>query len=213
MESTRRDFWNDVAEHMPVLKNNQNTYHPRFGSTPKSSTAFPKTWVLFLLWAPPDVLWTGRRLVEWKSCHSFPNIRLLSVVPSSWRPGGAPKARRPFGRPAAGPTPLDERRPGPARRRRLASRRYLEALARHGSWLNRLRARRRLVLGCLAAATTAAATAAPAPLCDPCHGAVFTSKPGALYSVSFGGRSRDFSACQTSWLTVRSQTCRLTGVP
>jgi len=42
MESSRRDLWNDMDEHMPFLKNNQNTYHPRFGSTPKSGMAFPK---------------------------------------------------------------------------------------------------------------------------------------------------------------------------
>ena len=50
MERSRRDLLNDMAEHRPILKNNQNTYHPRFGSTPKTSIAFPKTLVLFLLW-------------------------------------------------------------------------------------------------------------------------------------------------------------------
>jgi len=36
MESSRRDLSNDVAEHGPILKNNQNTYHSRFGFTPKT---------------------------------------------------------------------------------------------------------------------------------------------------------------------------------
>jgi len=36
MESSRRDLSNDMAEHKPILKNNQNTHHPRFGFTPKT---------------------------------------------------------------------------------------------------------------------------------------------------------------------------------
>jgi len=43
MESSRRDLLNDMAEHKPILKNNQNTYHTRFGFTPKTGVAFPKT--------------------------------------------------------------------------------------------------------------------------------------------------------------------------
>jgi len=43
MESSRRDLSNDMAEHRSILKNNQTTYHPRFGFTPKTSIAFPKT--------------------------------------------------------------------------------------------------------------------------------------------------------------------------
>ena len=35
MESSRRDLWNDVADYRPILKNNQNTYHPSFDFTPK----------------------------------------------------------------------------------------------------------------------------------------------------------------------------------
>jgi len=31
MESSRRDLFNDMAEHGPILKNNQNTYHPVSG--------------------------------------------------------------------------------------------------------------------------------------------------------------------------------------
>jgi len=49
MESSRRDLLNDTAEHMPILKNNQNTDHRRFGFTPKTGIASPKTGVLFLL--------------------------------------------------------------------------------------------------------------------------------------------------------------------
>jgi len=49
MESSRRDLLNYVAEHRSILKNNQNTFYPRFSLTPKACTAFPKTGVLFLL--------------------------------------------------------------------------------------------------------------------------------------------------------------------
>jgi len=49
MESSRRDFLNDMAEHRPILKNNQNTYHTRFGFTPKTGIEFLKTEDLFLL--------------------------------------------------------------------------------------------------------------------------------------------------------------------
>jgi len=34
MESSRRDLSNDVAEHRHTLKNNQNTYYPRFSFIP-----------------------------------------------------------------------------------------------------------------------------------------------------------------------------------
>jgi len=37
MESSRRDLLNDMAEHRPTLKNNQNTYHPRFSLSRKLS--------------------------------------------------------------------------------------------------------------------------------------------------------------------------------
>ena len=49
MESSHRDLSNVRAEHRPILKNNRNTYHPRFGFTPKTGKAFPKTGFLFLL--------------------------------------------------------------------------------------------------------------------------------------------------------------------
>jgi len=49
MESSRRDLLNDVAEHMSILKNDQNTHYPRFSFTPKTGIAFPLTVVLFLL--------------------------------------------------------------------------------------------------------------------------------------------------------------------
>jgi len=38
MESSRRDLLNDMAEHRPILKDNQNMYDPRFGFTPKTGT-------------------------------------------------------------------------------------------------------------------------------------------------------------------------------
>jgi len=47
MESSRRDLLNDMAEHKSILKNNQNTYHPRFDFTPKIGIAFPKTGFCF----------------------------------------------------------------------------------------------------------------------------------------------------------------------
>jgi len=50
MESSRRDLLNDMVEHKAVLKNNQNTYQPLFGFTPKTGTVYPRTGVLFLLW-------------------------------------------------------------------------------------------------------------------------------------------------------------------
>ena len=50
MESSRRDLSNDMAEHRPILKYNQNTYYPRFSFTLKTCIAFPKTSFLFLLW-------------------------------------------------------------------------------------------------------------------------------------------------------------------
>jgi len=47
MESSRRDLLNDRAEHRPILKNNQNTYHHHFGFPPKTGEAFPKTGFCF----------------------------------------------------------------------------------------------------------------------------------------------------------------------
>jgi len=49
MESSRRDLVNDMAENGPILKNNQNTFHPRFGFTPKTGAASLKRGVPFLL--------------------------------------------------------------------------------------------------------------------------------------------------------------------
>jgi len=49
MESSHRDFLNDVTEHRSILKNNQNTYYPRFSFTPKTGIEPPETGVLFLL--------------------------------------------------------------------------------------------------------------------------------------------------------------------
>ena len=47
MESFRRDLLNDMAEHRPILKNNQNTYYPRFSFTPKNRE-LPETGASFL---------------------------------------------------------------------------------------------------------------------------------------------------------------------
>jgi len=45
MERSRQGLSNDMAEHMSSLKNNQNTYYPRFSFTPKTGMTFPKTGV------------------------------------------------------------------------------------------------------------------------------------------------------------------------
>ena len=55
MESSRRDLLNDMAENMPILKNNQNTCHPRF--TPKTGIAFPTTRFCFYCVAFTPTLW------------------------------------------------------------------------------------------------------------------------------------------------------------
>jgi len=47
MESSRRELLNDMAERKIILKNNQNTHHPRLGFTPKTGIAYPKTGVCF----------------------------------------------------------------------------------------------------------------------------------------------------------------------
>jgi len=55
MESSRRDLLNDLAEHRPILKNNQNTYHSRLGFVSKTGIAFSKTGFCFYC---ADVRWT-----------------------------------------------------------------------------------------------------------------------------------------------------------
>ena len=42
MESSRHNLLNDMAVHTPIFKNNLITYHPGFGFTPKTGSAFPK---------------------------------------------------------------------------------------------------------------------------------------------------------------------------
>jgi len=51
MDRSRRDRLNDAAEDKFILNINQSTYYPRFSLTPKTSIAFPKRGVLFLLWS------------------------------------------------------------------------------------------------------------------------------------------------------------------
>jgi len=41
-ESSRRDLSDNVAKQKSILKNNPNTYYPRFSLTAKTGTAFPK---------------------------------------------------------------------------------------------------------------------------------------------------------------------------
>ena len=50
MESSRRELYNDMAEHTSILKNDKKKYYPRFNVTPKTSTELPKAGVSFLLW-------------------------------------------------------------------------------------------------------------------------------------------------------------------
>jgi len=45
MESSRQALSNDMAEHRPILKNNQNTYYLRLSFTPKIGIAFPENLV------------------------------------------------------------------------------------------------------------------------------------------------------------------------
>jgi len=47
MESSRRNLLNDVAQHRPIVENNQNTHQPRFGFTPKTGIASSKTGFVF----------------------------------------------------------------------------------------------------------------------------------------------------------------------
>jgi len=49
MESSRQDLSNDMAERRSTLKNNENTFHPRFSFTLKTCLAFPETGFMFLL--------------------------------------------------------------------------------------------------------------------------------------------------------------------
>jgi len=43
MDSSRRDLSNYMAKHRPILKNDQNTYHLRFGFLLKTGIAFSET--------------------------------------------------------------------------------------------------------------------------------------------------------------------------
>ena len=56
MESSRRDLLNDMAEHRPILKNNQYTFYTRFGFIPKTGMAFSKIGVLFSPCSPKTSL-------------------------------------------------------------------------------------------------------------------------------------------------------------
>ena len=38
-----------MTEHTSIVKNNQNTYYPRFSFTPKTGTQLPETGVVYLL--------------------------------------------------------------------------------------------------------------------------------------------------------------------
>jgi len=49
-ERSRGKLSRNVAEHRSMLKNDQNTYYPRFSFTPKTGIAFPETQVLVFLW-------------------------------------------------------------------------------------------------------------------------------------------------------------------
>jgi len=45
---SRRELSIDVADHRSMLKNNQNTYYPRFSFTPTTGMELPETSVLLL---------------------------------------------------------------------------------------------------------------------------------------------------------------------
>ena len=49
MGSSCRDLVKDMAKHMPILKNNQNTHYPRFSFTPKPGYSIPQNRVLVSL--------------------------------------------------------------------------------------------------------------------------------------------------------------------
>ena len=48
MAISRRDLLNDMAEHRPILKNNQNTYQPGFGFI-QNRYGIPQNAILILL--------------------------------------------------------------------------------------------------------------------------------------------------------------------
>jgi len=49
LKRSRRELSIDVAELRSILKNDQDTYYPRFSFTPKTGIELPETGVLFLL--------------------------------------------------------------------------------------------------------------------------------------------------------------------
>ena len=87
MESSRWDLLNDMAEHVAILKNNQNMHHPRFCFTPETGIAFPKTGFCFYL---------GDRTHTWgKSVLlAASNVPLLLFVFSQGKKVGRSSPRR-----------------------------------------------------------------------------------------------------------------------
>jgi len=77
---SRRELSIDVAEHRSILKNNQNTYL-RFGFTPKTDKAFPKTRALFLLYDLQATLGLGYL----KSGALLRSTRRRKVEHERWR--------------------------------------------------------------------------------------------------------------------------------
>jgi len=71
MESSRRDLLNDNDRH--ILKNNQNTYHPRFCYKPKTGIAFAKMFFFLLC---------KRAILEF--CYYRVHKAVLSSPASSW---------------------------------------------------------------------------------------------------------------------------------
>ena len=74
---------NDVAEHRPSLKNNQNTYHPRFGFTPKRGKGFPKTGFFFFLCSSRlgDERWNTRGRIKTFRINDVVSEEKISVKP------------------------------------------------------------------------------------------------------------------------------------
>jgi len=66
MESSCRDFFDHMADHRHILKNNRNTHYLRFSFTPKSGILFFKTGISFLLcnfWLQTNLSWSLYALI------------------------------------------------------------------------------------------------------------------------------------------------------
>jgi len=101
-----------MAEHRPMLKNNQNTYHPHCGFTPKPGRAFPKTGVSFrcLVFTVKRrsamSVWCCFRLVgrvSGASAAFAAAARMASLSDGDGEGGGGVRNRRPRRSPSSAP--------------------------------------------------------------------------------------------------------------